>query len=182
MSERSIRIPKDTNMIKLTFCCKFWVYSLRMTLFGRSWYLWPVMACKMSVPGISDRPFGYYRLSVCLFFCLSVAVRPSDALGLKARVDKKGEFPPCGVGKVPPSIIYVGGSSSTFKFYFSLCVNVCFLLKISDAYRFISFRLLCKTKIDKLFKHWTSKQTRSANSMSILTFRTTHAMVLLPSE
>ena len=28
-------------MIKLTFCCKFWVYSLRMTLFGRFWwYLW----------------------------------------------------------------------------------------------------------------------------------------------
>ena len=32
MSESNIRILKDTNMIKLTFCCKFWVYS---TQFGR---------------------------------------------------------------------------------------------------------------------------------------------------
>ena len=47
-----------------------------------------------------------------------------DALGLKARVNNKGEFPPCGVGEVPPSIIYVGGISSTLKIYFSLCVNV----------------------------------------------------------
>ena len=35
VSERSIRILKDKIMIKLTLCCKFWVYSLRMTLFGR---------------------------------------------------------------------------------------------------------------------------------------------------
>ena len=28
MFERSILTQKDTNMIKLTFCCKFWVYSL----------------------------------------------------------------------------------------------------------------------------------------------------------
>ena len=34
MSERSIRTLKDTDMIKLIFCCKFGVYSLRMTLFG----------------------------------------------------------------------------------------------------------------------------------------------------
>jgi len=38
------------------------------------------------------------------------------------------------------------------------------------------------TKIRKIFKwadrgkHWTSKQTRSANSMSVLGFRTTHTM------
>ena len=32
-----------------TFCCKFWVYSLRMALFGWFWwYLWPKMAYKMS--------------------------------------------------------------------------------------------------------------------------------------
>ena len=52
---------------------------------------------------------------------------------LKARVNKKGEFPPGGVGEVPPSIFYVGGNLSTLKIYFSLCVNV-FLLKLSDAY------------------------------------------------
>ena len=34
MSERSIRTLKDTDMIKLTICCKFSIYSLRMTLFG----------------------------------------------------------------------------------------------------------------------------------------------------
>ena len=39
---------KDTDMIKLTFCCKFWVYSLRMTLFGWFWwYSWHKMAYKM---------------------------------------------------------------------------------------------------------------------------------------
>ena len=46
-------------------------------------------------------------LFISLFLLLHV--RPSDALGLKAKVNKKGEFPPCGVGKVPQSIIYVGG-------------------------------------------------------------------------
>ena len=30
MSEKSIR----TNMIKLTICCKFWAYLLRLILFG----------------------------------------------------------------------------------------------------------------------------------------------------
>ena len=40
------------------------------------------------------------------------------------------------------------------------------------------------TKIRKIFKwadrskHWTSKQTRSANSMSVLAFRTTQTMLL----
>ena len=40
------------------------------------------------------------------------------------------------------------------------------------------------TKIRKIFKradrgkHWTSKQTRSANSMSVLAFHTTHTMLL----
>ena len=49
MSERSIRTPKDTNMIKLIFCCKFGVYSLSMNLFGWLWwYMWPRMANKMS--------------------------------------------------------------------------------------------------------------------------------------
>ena len=53
---------KDTNMIKLTFCWKCWVYSLRMTLFGRfRWYSWPKMAYKMSQE--SDRLLGYYHLS-----------------------------------------------------------------------------------------------------------------------
>ena len=37
---------EDTDMIKPSFCCKIWVYSLRITLFG--WYLWPKMAYKMS--------------------------------------------------------------------------------------------------------------------------------------
>ena len=55
---------------------------------------------------------------------MSLTVRPSDVLGLKARVNKEGEFPPGGVGEVPPSIIYVAGNSSTLKIYFSLCVNV----------------------------------------------------------
>ena len=32
----------------------------------------------------------------------------SSALGLKARVNKKGEFPPGGVGEVPLCIIHVG--------------------------------------------------------------------------
>ena len=50
----------------------------------------------------------------------------SSALGLKARVNKKGEFPP---GGVPLCIIHVGGNSSTMKIYFSLCVNVLFFAK-----------------------------------------------------
>ena len=84
-------------------------------------------------------------------FLLLVSVRPSDALGLKAGVNKEGEFSPCGVGKVPPSIIYVVGKFVHLEnLLFTLCE--CFLLKISDAYRFISFRLMCKTKMDKLFK------------------------------
>ena len=48
MSERSIRTLKDTNIIKLIFCCKIWVYSLRMAMFGWFWlYLWPKTACEM---------------------------------------------------------------------------------------------------------------------------------------
>ena len=43
-----------------------------------------------------------------------------------------------------------------------------FLIKINDTYWFICFWLMCKTKINKLFKHWTSKQTSSANNMSVL--------------
>ena len=133
--------------------------------------LWPVMAYKMSQVWISDRLIGYYRFSVCLFFCLSVAVRPSDALGLKARVNKKGEFPPCGVGQVPQAQFMLGEicPPSNFTFHF-VWMFVFAKNRWSDAYRFISFRLMCKTKIDKLFKHWTSKQTRSANSMSVLNF------------
>ena len=35
--------------MKFTFCCKFWIYSLRMTMFGWLWwYMWPRMANKMS--------------------------------------------------------------------------------------------------------------------------------------
>ena len=34
MSERIIRTLMDTNITKLAFCFKFWVYSLRMALFG----------------------------------------------------------------------------------------------------------------------------------------------------
>ena len=48
MSERSISTLKDTYMIKLTFCCKCWVYLLSMTLFEWFWwYMWPKMAFKM---------------------------------------------------------------------------------------------------------------------------------------
>ena len=48
----------------------------------------------------------------------------SDALGLKARVYKRGEFPTGGVaGEVPPSIIYVGGNSGVHleNLLFTLC-------------------------------------------------------------
>ena len=42
MSKRRIRriLNPNTNMIKLTRfpCCKFWVYSLHMTQFGRFWW------------------------------------------------------------------------------------------------------------------------------------------------
>ena len=34
MSERNIRTLKDTNIINLTICCIFWVYSLHMTPTG----------------------------------------------------------------------------------------------------------------------------------------------------
>ena len=65
-------------------------------------------------------------LFISLFLLLHV--RPSDALGLKAKVNKKGEFPPCGVGKVPQSIIYVGGGFVHLEnLLFTLCE--CFLLK-----------------------------------------------------
>ena len=69
-SERSIRPLKDTNIIKLTFCCKFWGHSLCMTLFGWVWYLWPKMASKSSKmsqefwpsPWILSKLLGYYTL------------------------------------------------------------------------------------------------------------------------
>ena len=75
----------------------------------------------------TDFPTASLDITVCQFVSsqvLRVTVRPSDALGLKARVNKKGEFPPGGVGEVPPSIFYVGGNLSTLKIYFSLCVNI----------------------------------------------------------
>ena len=59
----------------------------------------------------TDFPTASLDITVYQFVSevLRVTVRPSDALGLKARVNKKGEFPPCDVGEVPPSrIIYVG--------------------------------------------------------------------------
>ena len=61
--------------------------------------LWLVMAYKMSQDSISDRLIvGYYRLSVCFFFF----VRPSDALGLKARVKKKeANYPHMAWAKFP---------------------------------------------------------------------------------
>ena len=36
--------------------------------------------------------------------------------------------------------------------------------------------------MDRSWQRLTSKQTRSANSMLVLAFRTNHTMVLLPSE
>ena len=85
-------ILKDTNMTELTFCCKFWVYSLRMTLFGQFWwYLWSlsqlmdgsddiifsvtcqVMAYKMSrqeFPTASLDITVYPSLFLLLFFLL----------------------------------------------------------------------------------------------------------------
>ena len=81
----------------------------------------------LNVHGISDCLFGYRCLSVCFFFFMLLLGLAS--LGLKARVNKKGEFPSCGVDEVPPSIIYVGGNLSTWKIYFSLCVNVLFFSK-----------------------------------------------------
>ena len=44
----TLKTVKDTNTVKLTFCCKFWVYSLNITLFEWFWwYLWHEMAFKM---------------------------------------------------------------------------------------------------------------------------------------
>ena len=65
MFERNMRPLKDTNACMSvergvcvlgggggTFCCKFWVYSLRVTLFQclaiQWWCSWPKMAYKMS--------------------------------------------------------------------------------------------------------------------------------------
>ena len=145
MSERSIRILKVTNMTKLTFCCKFWVYSLRMTQFGRFWwYLWSVtsygwfwrysfVACYgvQNVPGLNFRPPHWILPFISLF--LHVTVRRNYALYV--------------VDKVPPGIIYAGGKFihlENLLFTLSVCVTVflfCFLLKISDTCRFI-FMLL----------------------------------------
>ena len=50
------------NVKDLTFGCKFWVYSLRMTLFGWFWwYTWPTENGVQNVPRISDRLLGYYK-------------------------------------------------------------------------------------------------------------------------
>ena len=37
MSKRSMYTLMDTNVIKLSLCCQFGVYALRMTLFGWFW-------------------------------------------------------------------------------------------------------------------------------------------------
>ena len=73
------------------------------------------MAYKMS------QEFSTASLDITIYLLLFFS---SSAFGLKARVNKKGEFPPCGVGEVPPSIIYVWENSSTLKIYFSVCVNL----------------------------------------------------------
>ena len=67
---------------------------------------------------------------ISLFLLLRVTVRLSDAFGLKARLDKKGHFPPYGVGEVPPGIIYSGGNSSTLKIYFSHGVIFIFVVVV----------------------------------------------------
>ena len=55
MFERSILTQRNTNMIKLTFCCKLWVYLLRMTLCGWFWwYSWHKMASREFPPASLD--------------------------------------------------------------------------------------------------------------------------------
>ena len=106
---------------------QIWLNSLSVANFGFILFVKPfydicdlsqVMAYKMS----QEFPTASLDVTVYQLFLLllHVTVRPSDALGLKAlMVTKKG-----GVGKVPPSIIYVRRNSSTLKIYISLCVNV----------------------------------------------------------
>ena len=43
-----VSILKDTNVIKLTFGYKSWLYLLDITQFGCFWCLWPKMVFKMS--------------------------------------------------------------------------------------------------------------------------------------
>ena len=114
MSNSNIRILKDTNMIKFTFCCKFWVYSLRTTLFGRfRWYLWSVTSYRWfwryyfvtrllwprikNALGMNFRPPHHWILPVwvSLFLLLRVTVRPSDALIMhKSKSKQKGRISP----------------------------------------------------------------------------------------
>ena len=55
----------QNNVIKLTFCCKIWLYSLDVT--WDEWWMWLGMndECdpkwRLNVPGISDRLLGYYH-------------------------------------------------------------------------------------------------------------------------
>ena len=56
---------KDTNTIKLTFCCKVWVYLLLMTLFGWFWWcLQLTMVYKMS------QEFLTASLDITSFTCM----------------------------------------------------------------------------------------------------------------
>ena len=116
MSESSIHILKDTNMIKLLPVANF-----GFICFDPVWMILIIFVICHKLRGT----FGCYHLSVCFFFfMLLLLVRTSNALGLKlvkARVNKKGKFPPCGVGKVPPSIIYVGGLIHLENLLFTLC-------------------------------------------------------------
>ena len=66
MSERSIRTLKDTNIIKLTFCCKFWGCSLCMTLFWWFWwYLWPKKAFKKWLRNFRPSPWILPSIAWC---------------------------------------------------------------------------------------------------------------------
>ena len=127
MPEGSIHILKDTNMIKLTFCLGFIcfvfdpVWTILM-IFVICHKLWGIKCPRNFWQPLWMLPF--ISLFLLLHVTVTRLVRPCDAFGLKARVNKKGKFPPCGVGKVPPRIIYVWGNSSTLKIYFSLCVTV----------------------------------------------------------
>ena len=82
--------------------------------------LWRIKCPRNFLPPLWMLPF-------ISLFLLHVTVRPSDALGLKARVNKKKGrffFSPCSVGEVTrPSIIYVGGNSATLE----LCTLIFFI-------------------------------------------------------
>ena len=119
-----------------------WTILMIFVICHKLWMILTILFCdllwRIKCPR-TDFPTASLDIIVCQFVSsqvLRVTVRPSDALGLKATGKQKGRISPMWCGRSSPKHNLCWGKFVHLEnLLFTLCE--CFLLKISDAYRFI---------------------------------------------